>query len=90
MRSGSIASRRQSHPHSPVSEPAEAVRIVVDRDLCMGSGMCIVYAPGSFSHDPEAKVVVNDPLGDPTESLEAAVEACPTSALRLLPAGQQE
>ncbi len=56
----------------------------------MGSGMCIVYAPGSFSHDPEAKVVVNDPLGDPTDSLQAAVEACPTSALRLVAAGEQE
>jgi ferredoxin len=58
--------------------------IVVDRELCMGSGMCIVYAPGTFAHDDETKAVVVDPEGDPIESIRNAVQACPTSAIRIV------
>jgi ferredoxin len=50
----------------------------------MGSGMCIVYAPGSFEHDDETKAVMIDPPGDPIEAVRIAVEACPTGALRLV------
>jgi ferredoxin len=57
--------------------------IVVDRELCMGSGMCIVYAPGTFAHDDETKAVVVDPNGDPIESIRNAVQACPTSAITI-------
>jgi ferredoxin len=58
--------------------------IVVDRDLCMGSGMCIVYAPNTFAHDDETKAVVIDPAGDPIDAIRNAVQACPTSAIRLV------
>ena len=58
--------------------------IKVDRDLCMGSGMCIVYAPGTFAHDDETKAVVIDPAGDPIEAIRNAVQACPTSAITLV------
>jgi ferredoxin len=57
--------------------------IEVDRELCLGSGMCIVYAPNTFAHDAQAKAVVVDPSGDPIEAVRTAVEACPTSALHL-------
>jgi ferredoxin len=58
--------------------------ISVDRDRCMGSGMCIVFAPATFAHDDEAKAVVVDAGGDPAESVRAAVEGCPTGALQLV------
>jgi ferredoxin len=57
--------------------------ITVDRELCMGSGMCMVYAPGTFAHDDEAKAVVVDPEADGPDALQAALEACPTGALRM-------
>ena len=63
--------------------PEISPSIVVDRELCMGSGMCIVYAPGTFAHDDETKAVVVDPAGDPIESIRNAVQACPTSAITL-------
>jgi ferredoxin len=59
--------------------------VQVDRDVCMGSGMCIVYAPGTFEHDDETKAVVIDPPGDSLDAIRTAVEACPTGALRLVP-----
>jgi ferredoxin len=64
-------------------ESGAAPTITVDRELCMGSGMCIVYAPGTFAHDDETKAVVVDPAGDPIESIRNAVQACPTSAISL-------
>jgi ferredoxin len=64
--------------------PEVGPKIVVDRELCMGSGMCIVYAPGTFAHDDETKAVVIDPNGDPIESVRNAVQACPTSAIRIV------
>jgi ferredoxin len=47
----------------------------------MGSGMCIMYAPGTFPHDDQTKAVIVDPAGDPAENILTAVEACPTGAL---------
>ena len=59
--------------------------MVVDREACMGSGMCIVYAPGTFSHDDEAKAVAADPPADPVDAVRSAVDACPMGALSLVP-----
>ena len=47
----------------------------------MGTGMCIVYAPGTFVHDAEAKAVVQDPTGNSVADIRSAVEACPMAAL---------
>jgi ferredoxin len=57
--------------------------IRIDRDRCIGSGMCSVYAPATFSQDDEAKVIVIDPAGDDADAIRNAIEACPTRALRL-------
>ena len=57
--------------------------ILVDRDRCIGSGMCSVYAASTFSQDEEAKAVVLDPTGDAPDAIRNAIEACPTRALRL-------
>jgi ferredoxin len=57
--------------------------IVADRDVCIGSGVCVTYAPGAFDQDGEAKVTVRDHPTDPLDVVQAAVEACPTRAITL-------
>ena len=57
--------------------------ITADRERCIGSGMCSVYAAGTFTQDDEAKVVLLDPPGDDLETIRVAVEACPTRALTM-------
>lgn len=57
--------------------------MVVDREACIGSGVCVLHAPHTFEHDDEAVAFVADPNGDPAEDVATAVEACPTGALRL-------
>ncbi len=59
--------------------------VVVDRELCIGSGLCIVYAPDTFAHDAEEKATVRTTGGDPIEVIQTVVDACPTGALRMLP-----
>jgi ferredoxin len=58
--------------------------IIVDRQVCMGSGMCCMYAPNTFDIDEETKSFVKNADGDPIEAIRTAVEACPTGALRLV------
>ncbi len=58
--------------------------VVIDRELCMGSGLCITYAPGTFEHDEEARAVLRTPTTDNVDEVRSAVEACPTGAIQLI------
>jgi ferredoxin len=57
--------------------------IHVDRNLCMGSGQCVWYAPNTFDQDDETIAVVIDPDGDPAEKIQTAVDSCPTRAISI-------
>jgi ferredoxin len=59
------------------------MKVTVDRELCMGAGLCVLYAPGTFAHDAETKATVIDPEGDPIDAIRNAAQACPTSAISL-------
>ena len=60
-------------------------RIVVDRDLCQGHGVCESEAPELFEVDRDRKVRVLDPTPDDSQrtALELAVKYCPTHALSI-------
>ena len=58
--------------------------IRVDRDLCMGSGQCVLYAPKTFDQDDETIAVVIDSSGDPADAIKNAVDSCPTGALSIV------
>ena len=57
-------------------------RVVVDREVCMGAGVCELEAPEVFELDDDGVLQVHQPA-DPA-SVETAVRACPTGALRLI------
>ena len=60
-------------------------RVVVDRDLCQGHGVCEGEAPEVFLVSKKGELTVLDET--PPESLRAkvklAVQYCPTHALRI-------
>ena len=58
--------------------------IEIDRDTCMGSGVCTIYAPGTFEIDDEVKSTVCDPAGDPLDRIRAAADGCPTRAITVV------
>lgn len=57
-------------------------KIEIDRDLCIGAASCIALAPGTFELDAEGKAMVKDLSAHTQEELRAAVESCPTKAIR--------
>ena len=57
--------------------------VVIDRESCIGSGLCVAYAPGTFEHDDEAKAIRRNPTTEGLDGVRTAVEACPMGALEL-------
>jgi ferredoxin len=58
-----------------------AYSIEIDRDVCMGSGVCEVYASKTFEVDDDTRSTVVDPAGDPLDQIRAAAAGCPTGAI---------
>jgi ferredoxin len=59
-------------------------RIEIDREACMGSGVCTIYASGTFDIDDETKSTVVDPAGNTLEQIESAAAGCPTRAIKVV------
>jgi ferredoxin len=60
---------------------APGYSIDIDGDVCMGSGVCVVYAARTFEVDDETKSTVVDAAGDPLEQIRTAAAGCPTGAI---------
>jgi len=62
------------------------VRIVVDRDLCQGHGVCASEAPEVFAVPKHGQVEVSNerPPGGLRAKVELAVKYCPTHALKIV------
>lgn len=61
------------------------MKVVAEREMCMGSGNCVVECPKVFALDDESVVIVLDqsPAEELREKVEAAVDACPAACLAL-------
>ncbi|MEV5598525.1 ferredoxin [Streptomyces sp. NPDC052496] len=74
-----------------MSDEREPLRIGVDRDRCVGAGMCALTAPGVFDQDDEEGLVtLLDPAPAPERRAAARMAAglCPAGAITLDPPGQ--
>lgn len=61
------------------------MKVVVDRDLCQGHGVCESEAPEVFSVSKQGELTVLDESPDEGQRhlVEQAVQFCPTGALRI-------
>ncbi len=69
-----------------MSEPRERLRLSVDRDRCVGAGMCALTAPEVFDQDDEeGLVVLKHPVPAPGSLAAARMAAglCPAGAIIL-------
>jgi len=64
------------------------MRIEVNREVCMGSGNCLFWAPGVFDLDDEGIAIVVDPTGAPEDKILLAVDGCPTRAITITRDGE--
>ncbi|AZZ81134.1 MULTISPECIES: ferredoxin [Gordonia] len=61
------------------------MRVEVDLDLCQGHGMCELEAPEVFAaHMDHVEILDANPDESRRAEVEAAVQYCPTQALRLI------
>lgn len=61
------------------------MRISVDRDACMGCGICVLAAPAIFTQDDDGTVVLllEDVPETERAAAEEAVMGCPAGAITL-------
>ncbi|MGH8920257.1 MAG: ferredoxin [Actinomycetes bacterium] len=62
-------------------------RVVVDRDRCIGAGMCALTDPAVFDQsDDDGRVVLLDaePSAEHDSTVRDAVHVCPSGAIRSL------
>ena len=59
------------------------MRIVADRNICVGAGMCVLTAPALFDQDDEGLVSVIGSVTDAStaQAAEDAASGCPSGAL---------
>ncbi|MDA3628824.1 ferredoxin [Saccharopolyspora sp. WRP15-2] len=62
------------------------MKVTVDRSKCTALGVCEAMAPNVFEVSEEGELVLltETPGDDVIEEVRAAVEGCPTEALRLV------
>lgn len=59
------------------------MKVVVNRDLCIGAAPCVAIAGAVFQLDEEGKAIVIDEHGMDDETIKLAAEACPVRAIFL-------
>jgi ferredoxin len=62
---------------------ADNLKICVDRDTCIGDGLCCDDAPETFELDDEQKAVVKNPPGDTKDAIIEAASNCPVDAIKV-------
>ncbi|MFD5465217.1 ferredoxin [Kitasatospora sp. NPDC127059] len=73
------------HPHHPTGKDTP-VRIVVDRDVCIGAGQCVLTEPRVFQQNDEDGMVelrTDRPDTGTAETVLTAVTLCPSRALSI-------
>ena len=60
-------------------------KVVVDEDLCIGAGQCVLVAPAVFDQDEKGLVVLLDPTPPPPlhEAARKAAKLCPARAITI-------
>ncbi len=61
------------------------MKAIVERDDCIGCGLCVTICPEVFDLDDEdIAIVIADPIPeDAVEDAEEAAESCPTDAISI-------
>jgi ferredoxin len=60
------------------------MRIVIDKDKCIGCGTCVVIAPKAFDLDAEGKsILLPTAAEEKDDTLLKAAQACAVSAITL-------
>lgn len=68
------------NPSGPVS--VRNLKVIVDRNLCIGAATCVAVAPNTFQLDGESKaVIMNTTEQDLDQTIIDAAKSCPVAAI---------
>lgn len=76
--------------NQPSQATGKNLKIVVNRDLCIGAAPCVAIAGNVFQLDEEGKAIIIDADGADDETIKLAAEACPVRAIFLYKADSDE
>lgn len=62
---------------------AAGLKICIDREQCIGDGICVNEAPQTFELDDEQKAYVLEGDGDELECIIAAASCCPMDIITI-------
>ncbi len=65
----------------------DPMKLIVNRDICIGAGMCVLTAPDLFDQDEDDGRVLSlgaAESGEQQAALREAVDVCPSGAIRLV------
>jgi len=60
---------------------AAKLKICIDREQCIGDGLCVNEAPEPFGLDDDPKAFILDGPGDGLEYILAAAKSCPVDII---------
>lgn len=60
---------------------ATKLKVMVDRETCIGDGLCVEEAPGTFEMDDDRIAIVKDDPADDRDTIVEAACACPVDAI---------
>jgi ferredoxin len=64
--------------------------VAVDKNMCIGSAVCVGIAPGRFKLDERQRSGPTTQEIDPDEAVRDAAASCPAEAISLVDAGTGE
>ncbi len=53
----------------------------VDKEVCIGCGVCVDTVPTVFRFDADMKAEVFDPAGDAEAAIQEAIDLCPVTCI---------
>ena len=56
-------------------------KLAVDKDLCIGCGLCVTIAGNTFELGDDGKVQIKNPTADSEGKIQNAIDSCPVSAI---------
>ncbi|WP_241385512.1 ferredoxin [Rhodococcus sp. CH91] len=62
------------------------MKVTVDTQKCIGSGMCVLHAPEVFDQrdgDGVVMLLIENPASELDSSVRESADACPATAIRL-------
>lgn len=57
------------------------MKATVDKNLCIGCGLCTTIAPDTFELGDDGKSRVKNPQGDSEDAIQEAIDSCPVQAI---------